>query len=114
MLGCGNFEDNSSDSAAEDKGQNSKDTEADNGCEYDTNAIDGLNDPHNSNNNNVNKFKCKTSEGDNDVDVVDDDNDCDDSDLQQNNSSAQEIPPPPGAPRAENTARLRRYRLNLE
>lgn len=25
-----------------------------------------------------------------------------------------EIPPPPGAPRTENPARLRRYRLNLE
>lgn len=107
MLGGGNFEDNSSDSA-EEKGHNSKEAGA-NGCESqfmesNENLIDGANVllRENSNNNNVDKHKCS------------EDNDYDDSELQQNLSSAHEIPPPPGAPRPENTARLRRYRLNLE
>lgn len=34
--------------------------------------------------------------------------------LDKSSSLSNEIPPPPGAPRPENTARLRRYRLNLE
>lgn len=119
MLGGGNYEGNSSDSA-EEKAQNSKDAGDDNGCESQLSEsnenlkIDGagiLSQENTNNNNNLDKLKCS-----------DERNDCDNSDLQQNNSLAQdknssgknEIPPPPGAPRPENTARLRRYRLNLE
>lgn len=125
-MGAGNFEDNSSDSA-EEKAPDQKDASNKNGSAADDNKPDDIplsesiknfkEMPHRtaltetSNNNNTDKYHYLN------------DNNCDDQTSDQKNieinqtSSAQdknEIPPPPGAPRPENSARLRRYRLNLE
>lgn len=120
LLGAGNFEDNSSDSA-EDKVPDQKDTSNKNGCTAGdaNNAGTPISDsienfkeiPQrtalSSNNNNTDKY------------LYLNDNNCDDPVTSETNqiTSTQdknEIPPPPGAPRPENSARLRRYRLNLE
>lgn len=111
ILGDGRFEDNSSDSA-DDKLNQSSEQSNENGIE---NQIIGQLDEQyfpagtgetsneNTNNNSMDKNQCLI------------DNNCDNSSVHDKaNSSKNEIPPPPGAPKTENTARLRRYRLNLE
>lgn len=126
LLGAGNFEDNSSDSA-EDKVPDQKDTSNKNGC-----TADDVNTVETPISDSIENFKeipqrtalSETSSNNNNTDKYHylNDNNCDDpvtSETKQTTSSSStqdknEIPPPPGAPRPENPARLRRYRLNLE
>lgn len=95
LLGSGHFDDNSSDNSTDGKGSESKQQIEQNGDE----SIDYVNDAGNNN-----AFEIG-------VDAIDDDDDNVHSKPSEMNS---DISPPPGEPRPENTARIRRYRLNLE
>lgn len=94
LLGSGHFDDNSSDNSTDGKGSDSK-QQIENGDE----SIDYVSDAGNNN-----AFEVG-------VDAIDGSGDNDSSKPDESN---QDISPPPGEPRPENTARLRRYRLNLE
>lgn len=96
MLGSGHFEDNSSDNSTDGRGSDSK-HQIENGDE----SIEYVSDAGNNN-----AFEVG-------VDVIDGNQD-DDNVVSKPDEISQDISPPPGEPRPENTARLRRYRLNLE
>lgn len=131
LLGAGNFEDNSSDST-EDKAPDQKDASNKNGCTADdantadtplSESIENFREtPHrtalsktSSNNNNTDKYHYLNDN--NCDDPVSGDQKINQTTTTSSSSSIQvknDIPPPPGPPRPENSARLRRYRLNLE
>lgn len=132
-MGSGHFDDNSSDTSTDGKPNDSNtpnqrggdgekslsdagnlNNNTDNKYEYaeDNHCDDGLSETSARKNLTTSDMEIKFTSGDNydddDVDDVDDDN------RRELNNPKNEIPPPPGEPRPENTARLRRYRLNLE
>lgn len=101
MLGSGHFDDNSSDNSTDGKASESK-QQIENGDE----SIDYVND---AGNNNAFEVGADTTDGNEDDDNV----------ISKPAEMNQDISPPPpgippGEPRPENTARIRRYRLNLE
>lgn len=107
LLGSGHFEDNSSDNSTDSKQQ----IENGGGDE----SIDYVSDAGNNN-----AFEVGIDAIDGNVDNNDDDNDDEQGDGHDSNVISKPehkqdiLPPPPGEPRPENTARIRRYRLNLE
>lgn len=99
LLGSGHFDDNSSDNSTDGKGSDSKQQQqieqnGDESCDYVSSD---------AGNNNAFEIGVDAIEGN--------DDDIDDS---KPSELSQDISPPPGEPRPENTARIRRYRLNLE
>ncbi|XP_031622645.1 tau-tubulin kinase homolog Asator isoform X2 [Contarinia nasturtii] len=108
LLGSGHFEDNSSDNSTDGKGTDSK-QQIENGDE----SIDYVSDAGNNNAFEVGIDAIDGNEDNND-DGDDDDDDNDANVISKPGERKQEILPPPGEPRPENTARIRRYRLNLE
>lgn len=99
MLGSGHFDDNSSDNSTTDgKGTDSK-KQIENGDE----SIDYISSDAGNNN----AFEVG-------IDAIEANKDDDDNVNSKPNELNQDISPPPGEPRPENTARIRRYRLNLE
>ncbi|XP_055317380.1 tau-tubulin kinase homolog Asator isoform X5 [Sitodiplosis mosellana] len=96
LLGSGHFDDNSSDNSTDGRGSDSK-QQIENGDE----SIDYVSD---AGNNNAFEVGVDAIEG----------NDNDDDVISKPSEINQDILPPPGEPRPENTARIRRYRLNLE
>lgn len=96
LLGSGHFDDNSSDNSTDGKATNSK-QQIENGDE-------SFNYNNDAGNNNAFEVKADT------IDTNDDDENV----ISKPSELNQDISPPPGEPRPENTARIRRYRLNLE
>lgn len=100
LLGSGHFDDNSSDNSTDGKGSDSKQQQQ----QIDQNGDESI-DYVSSDAGNNNAFEIG-------VDAIEgNDEDIDDS---KPSELSQDISPPPGEPRPENTARIRRYRLNLE
>lgn len=97
LLGTGHFEDNSSDNSTDGRGSDSKQQIDQNGDE----SIDYVSD---AGNNNAFEVGVDAIEGHDDDDNV----------HSKPGELNPDISPPPGEPRPENTARIRRYRLNLE
>lgn len=135
LLGSGHFDDNSSDNSAEEKCIDTKQQTkifGENGATATTNdpvkselnehlkEIPNRNLTETSNNNNTDKYNCTDdSHCDHDDErITNNDEKCTDilssSVPEKDTSLKNEIPLPLGTPRPENTARLRRYRLNLE
>lgn len=97
LLGSGHFDDNSSDNSTDGRGTDSK-QQIENGDE----SIDYVSDAGNNN-----AFEVG-------VDAIEGNEDDDDDVISKPSELNQDISPPPGEPRPENMARIRRYRLNLE
>lgn len=126
LLGSGPFDDNSSDNSTDGKAADSK---ASKQCE---NGDESIEYAGNVNNNTDNKYEylddnhCDASDtgmqyrskqslttADYEIGVDAIDGNDEDGDEIVRQKSNHEIPPPPGEPRPENTARLRRYKLDV-
>lgn len=102
LLGSGHFDDYSSDNSTDGKGSDSKQQQQQQ--QIDQNGDESI-DYVSSDAGNNNAFEIG-------IDAIEgNDDDIDDS---KPSELSQDISPPPGEPRPENTARIRRYRLNLE